>query len=124
MEPCERGARVLEFPLALVVAALAAAGAPEVDPQRGGPMFVQHRGDPVDDLVVHRSAMLWMGMTDQRCDRGRAALALVKDGLEVAGGAGKRDGLDPGAHATWRGLSAAWARRTAGAGARPARTEE
>jgi hypothetical protein len=90
LHPVERRRGIAEFALAAVVRALAAADAAEIKTQGGKVAFDERIVHGIDDLVVHRAAVLRMGMQDKG-DRGRRRFSGAIAAFEASGGAGKKD---------------------------------
>ena len=86
LQPVERGGRVGQLSLAAVEASLAAADAAEIEAQRREAAPHEHLVELVDDLVVHRPAVLRMRVQQQR-DRGIRNLRRVVTAFEATFGA-------------------------------------
>ena len=81
------GPHVLLLPAPVVVDALAAAHAPEVEAQGGQPRLLQRAGGPEHDLEVHHPAVAGVRVAhDGR--RHRRRVRIHEDALEPAGGPG------------------------------------
>jgi hypothetical protein len=93
LEPIERGADVVDFSCALVVLAMAQAGAAKVEAQHGHPEAVQGLHRVEDDFVVQRASVLGMWVADQGRVRG-VGRAGVQQRLELAGGTVQEKGSD------------------------------
>ena len=90
LHPVERRRRVRQLALAPVVDALGPPDAAEIEAQGGKAAPGEDVIQAVDDLVVHRPAMLRVRMQDQRERRVRP-LAVMVAAFEPAVGAGKND---------------------------------
>ena len=90
LQVVERRGRVAELADALVVLALAAPDAAEVEPQHGEAQLVKGVMQVVDDTVVHRPAELRVRMQDDR-DRRVLLLLRVVTSLETTLRSGEND---------------------------------
>src|SRR5690606_23877004 len=77
LQVVERGRRVRKLSHALVVFALAAPDAAEIEPQAGEADVVEGIMETVDHLVVHRPPVLRMGVEDDRQWRVPVLLGMV-----------------------------------------------
>ena len=68
-EKVDRSSRVIGFPDHVAVASFAAAHTAEVEAQGRKARRLKCRGDAHDDVVVHASAELRVGMADDCCPR-------------------------------------------------------
>jgi hypothetical protein len=86
-QPVDRRLDVVALAAPLVERALAAAHAPEVEPEGGEAELVERAGDAEDQLVVHRPAVQRVCVADDRRVRGSAPLRVARlvDRLEFPG---------------------------------------
>ena len=84
LEPVERRCRVAQLALAPVVGALAAPDPPEIEPEGRESPAAERVKQGVDHLVVHRSAVLRVGMQEQR-DGGVGLLAVNIPAFDPSG---------------------------------------
>ena len=88
LQVIQRRGRIRQLTDALVIFALAAPDTAEVKPQHGKAKLVECVMQVIDNLVVHRSAELRMGMKDNG-DRGVALFLRMVTAFEAAFGACK-----------------------------------
>ena len=95
VQPVQSGANVVHFTEAVIVCTLAHSHASKIETQHRKAEAVDSFHGVKDDLIVKRSTVQRMGMTDQRGVR-RALNALIEQGFETACGAVDKEGTDCG----------------------------
>jgi len=93
VEPVERGAKIVDFPGALVVLDHTQSGSTKVEAQHRKAKTVQRLHGVEHDFVVQRSAEQRMGMTDHCSVRG-VGCSGVEQRLQASGRTLKKQGAD------------------------------
>ena len=66
IEPIERGADIVQFPVTVIMRSLAESGAAKIKPQYRKAKMIQRLHRMEDDFIVQRSTINRMRMADQR----------------------------------------------------------
>jgi hypothetical protein len=94
-EPVKGGAHIFDFADAIRVLAFAQSGASEIEAKHGKSEAVKRFHGVEDDLVVERSAVERMRMTDDSGVR-RGGRTGVEQSFQASGGSGEKEGTDAG----------------------------